>query len=126
MSLGLRVLYLLSVFCAAACAAAHVLSFANIAFYPVLLLVPLLFVVWPLVLWQYRRVPRKNLFSEIFANVPAWIKLSTGVLLAYAMLNLFIVNTRLEGGTPVRLADGKLVLQVKGQTRRELSSTEFR
>jgi hypothetical protein len=46
MSTGLRLLFLTSLFSAAACAAAHVLTFANIAFYPIYLFLPLLFLVW--------------------------------------------------------------------------------
>ncbi len=126
MPLGLRLLYLLSMLGAAACAAAHVLTFANIAFYPILLLVPLLFVLWPLVIWQYRRIPRANLFSQIFARIPSWMKISAGVLLCYAIANLFLSGAQLQGGEPARLADGRLVLKVKGQERRTLTPVEFR
>jgi hypothetical protein len=126
MTFGFRLLYLLSALGTAAAAAAHVLTFADIAFYPVLVLVPLLFVLWPLVLWQYRRIPRKNLFSEIFARVPAAMKVGTGVLLCYAIGNLFLAGAPLEGGSPTRLPEGKLVLKVKDQVRRELTPAEFR
>jgi hypothetical protein len=126
MSFGLRMLYLVAAFGTAASTAAHVITFADIAFYPILLLVPLLFVLWPLVLWQYRRIPRKNLFSEIFARVPAAMKIGAGVLLFYAVANLFLAGAKLEGGQPSQLPDGKLVLKVKDQVRRELTPTEFR
>ncbi|HEX2854435.1 MAG TPA: hypothetical protein VHO24_14455 [Opitutaceae bacterium] len=126
MSLGLRLLFLVSTFGAAACAAAHALTFADIAFYPILLLVPLLFVVWPLVIWQYRRIPRKNLISEIFGSIPRWMKTASIALLFYAIANLFIASASLDGGEPARLADGRLVLKVKGENRRELTADEFR
>jgi hypothetical protein len=126
MPFGLRLLFLVSTFGTAACAAAHVLTFVDIAFYPILLLVPLLFVVWPLVIWQYRRIPRKNLISEIFGSIPRWMKTAAVALLFYAIANLFIAGSSLDGGEPARLADGRLVLKVKGETRRELTAGEFR
>lgn len=126
MPAGLRLLFLLSILCAAACVAAHVLTFVDIAFYPILLLVPLLFVVWPLVIWQYRRIPRANLFSEIFGGVPRWMKTAAAALLVYAIANLFIAGAVLEGGDPTRLPDGRLVLKAKGEIRRELTAPEFR
>jgi hypothetical protein len=126
MPFGLRVLYLLSAFGAAASAAAHALTFADIPFYYSLWLVPLLFVLWPLVIWQYRRIPRKNFFSEIFGRVPGGMKIAAGVLLFYAIGNLFLAGVGLEGGQPVRTTEGKLVLKVKDQVRRELTPAEFR
>jgi hypothetical protein len=126
MSTGIRLLLLFSLFGAAACAAAHVLTFADIPFYPILLLVPLLLVVWSFVLWQFRRIPRKNLVSEIFGRVPRSTKTIAGALVVYALANFFLTTAALDGGEPARLLDGRLVLKVKGQVRRDLTSAEFR
>lgn len=126
MSSGLRLTFLLSVFGAAACAAAHVLTFAGIAFYPVLIFVPLLFVVWPLVIWQLRKVPRKNLVSEIFGNIPRGIKIGTVALLVYVFANFFVCLTLNEGGDPVRVSETRLVLRSHDKILRELTPAEFR
>lgn len=126
MPAGLRALFLVALFGTAACAAAHVLTFADMAFYPILLFVPLVFVVWPLVIWQWRKIPRKNLISEIFADVPRWMKIGTVVLFAYVLVNFFLCNRRNEGGDPVRLAENRLVLKSHDKILRDLSPTEFR
>jgi hypothetical protein len=123
---GLRLLFLLSLFGAAACAAAHVLTFFDIPFYPIFLLLPLLFVIWPLVIWQYRRIPRRNFVSEVFGRVPRWAKTTAAALLFYAIANLFVAGAGLDGGEPARLADGRFVLTVKGKVRRDLTAQEFR
>ena len=125
MPASLRLLFLVSLAAAAACAAAHVLTFVDIAFYPTLITVPLLFVVWPLVIWRYRKIPRTNLFSEIFADIPRWMKISSAVLIAYVFINFFLCMGLIEG-QPHRLADNRLVLKNKGQIIRDLTPAEFR
>src|SRR4051812_26642823 len=126
MSAPLRILFFLSLLGAAACAAAHALTFASMAFYPVLIFVPLLFVVWPLVIWQLRRIPRKNLFSEIFADIPRWMKIGTAVLLVYVFANFFLCLKLNGGGEPVRLAENRLVLKAHDKILRDLSPAEFK
>jgi hypothetical protein len=126
MPLSLRLPLIVSLLGAAACAAAHVLTFANIAFYPILLFVPLLFVVWPLVVWRFRRVPRKNLFSEIFADIPRWMKVGSVLLFAYVFINFFACLALLDGGNAVRLSENRLVLKKHGQILRDLTPAEFR
>jgi hypothetical protein len=126
MSTGLRLLFLTSLFSAAACAAAHVLTFANIAFYPIYLFLPLLFLVWIFAVGHMRRVPRKNMISEIFGNVPRWMKVSTALLFAYVVINFFACIYLLDGGNPERASDQRLVLKSKGKILRDLSPTEFR
>lgn len=122
----LRFLLLASLLGTAACAAAHVLTFADIAFYPILIFVPLLFLVWPLVLWQLRRIPRKNIFSEVFGNIPNWLKLGSALLLAYVFINFFLCIRLNEGGQPARLAADRLVLKSQDKIIRDLTPAEFR
>ena len=126
MPASLRLLFLFSLLGAAACAAAHALTFADMAFYPILIFVPLLFVVWPLVIWQFRRIPRKNLFSEIFANIPRWMKAGTFALLAYVFVNFFLCTKLNEGGDPQRLSETRLVLKSRDKILRDLTPAEFR
>jgi len=131
MPFGLRLLFWVSTLSAAGCAAIHVLTFAGVAFSPViflvlLLFVPLLFVIWPLVIWRWRRTPRRNLVSEVFGNIPRWMKYLTGALLVYAFANYYVCRALNDWGEPARLNDGRLVLQTKTRLVRELSPEEFR
>ena len=122
----LRLPLLIALLATAACAAAHVLTFVGVAFYPILFFVPLLFILVPLAVWQFRRIPRKNFLSEIFADVPRGLKLGTVVLFLYAISNLFICLNLLDGGNPERAPENRLVLAAKGKIIRELTPTEFR
>lgn len=114
MSVAQRLLFLTTAFCLLLSAIIHVATFLDIAFYPAIFMVPLLFVIWPLVVWQWRRVPRRNLVLEIFGTIPRWMKILTGVLFAYLFANFLICYGTLSGGNPVRLEDGRYVIQ-KGQ-----------
>jgi len=122
----LRLPLLVSLLATAACAAAHVLSFVGVAFYPILFFVPLLFILVPLAVWQFRRIPRKNFLSEIFADIPRGLKLGAVVLFLYAISNLFICLNLLGGGNPERAPENRLVLAAKGKIIRELTPAEFR
>jgi hypothetical protein len=126
MPTSLRLLFLASLFGTAACAAAHVLTFADLAFYPILIFVPLLFVVWPLVLWRLRHIPRKNIFSEIFGDIPRWMKLGSLALLAYVFVNFFLCLRLNEGANPVRASETRLVLKNGDKIIRDLTPAEFR
>ncbi|HTZ20421.1 MAG TPA: hypothetical protein VMC06_06025 [Opitutaceae bacterium] len=131
MPLGLRLLFWVSALSAACCAAVHVLSFAGVAFSPViflvlLLFVALLFVVWPLVIWQWRRTPRHNFVSEVFGNIPRWMKYLAGALLVYAFANFYVCRALNDWGEPARLHDGRLVLQTRTSLVRVVSPEEFR
>jgi hypothetical protein len=131
MPFGLRLLFWVSALSTAFCAAVHVLTFTGIAFPPAILLVllffvALLFVVWPLAIWRWRRMPRRNLVSEVFGNIPRWMKYLAGALLVYAFANFYVCRALNDGGEPVRLHDGSLVLQTKTGLGRELSPEEFR
>ena len=126
MPTSLRLLFLTSLFGTAACTAAHVLTFVDIAFYPILVFVPLLFLVWPLVLWQLRRIPRKNIFSEIFGPIPNALKLGAALLLSYVFINFFLCLRLNEGGEPARLAENKFALKTSEKIIRELTPEGFR
>ena len=131
MPFGLRLLFWVSALSAAVCAAIHVLTFSGVAFSPViflvlLLFVALLFVVWPLAIWRWRRMPRRNLVSEVFGNIPRWMKYLAGALLVYAFANFYVCRALNDQGEPARLGDGRLVLQSKVGLVRELSPEEFR
>jgi hypothetical protein len=131
MPFGLRLLFWVSALSAAGCAAIHVLTFSGAAFSPMiflvlLLFVALLFVVWPLVIWRWRRTPRRNFVSEVFGNIPRWMKYLAGALLVYAFANFFVCRALNDWGEPARLKDGRLVLQTKAGLVRELSPEEFR
>jgi hypothetical protein len=123
---ALRLLFWGSLAAATAAGAAHVLTYFDIPVFQTLPLVLLLVFVWPLVLWQWRRVPRRNLVSEIFGDIPRWLKVAAGVLLLFAFANFFACRA-LSGGTqPYRLADGRTVLLRGQEIVREVSASEFR
>ena len=131
MPFGLRLLFWVSALSAAGCAAIHGLTFTGVAFSPVifvvlLLFVALLFVLWPLVIWRWRRTPRRNLVSEVFGNIPRWMKYLAGALLVYAFANYYVCRALNDGGEPARLNDGRLVLQAGARRVRELSPAEYR
>lgn len=113
-------------FAALAAGAGHVATFFGRAPYSVLLLLPALFVVWPLVLWQWRRVPRRNFSSQIFGDVPRWMKWAIAGLLVYAFVNFFIGRALNDGGNPERRSDGTFVLTSGTQIVRTLTLAEFR
>ena len=128
---GLRLLFWVSALSTAVCAAIHGLTFAGVAFSPLvslvlLLFVAALFVVWPLIIWQWRRTPRRNLVSEIFGNIPRSTKYLAGALLVYAFANFFVCRALNDWGEPARFHHGRLVLQTRSRLVRELSPEEFR
>lgn len=124
--LALRLTFWLSSLCALAAAGTYVATFFGRALYPVLLLLPGLLVVWPLVLWQWRRVPRRNLTSQVFGDVPRWMKWSIAALLIFAFANYFAGNALNDGGAPRRRSDGTFVLVRGKETIRQLELPEFR
>lgn len=126
MPAALRLPLLISLLATAACAAAHVLTFVGVAFYPILFFVPLLFILVPLAVWRFRRIPRKNFLSEIFADITPGLKIGTVALFLYACANFFICLNLLDGGNPERAPDNRLVLAAKGKIIRELTPAEFR
>jgi hypothetical protein len=123
---SLRLLLWVSVAATAACMVAHVLTFAGIAVQAVWWLLPLLFILWPMVVWHWRRVPRRNLASEIFGNIPRWMKFGAVTLVLYAFVNFFACRLWNESGRPERLADGRYVLRREQTVIRELTPMEFR
>lgn len=125
-SLPLRLTFWLSLISALLAGAMHAATYFGRAPYSVLLLLPGLFVVWPLVLWQWRRVPRRNLASPIFGDVPRWMKWTIVALLLYAFVNFFIGRSLNDGGNPERRSNGTFVLASGSTVVRTLTLEEFR
>lgn len=126
MPLPLRLTFWISVLAALANAAVYVATFLGHAYYPVLFFLPLLFLIWPTVLWQWRRVPRRNLVSEIFGDIPRWLKLATVGLLLFAFANFFVCRALNDQAHPELLPDGRHVLRAGEHVVRVLSLEEFR
>ena len=126
MPLKLRLPFWLAVLAALAAAVAYALTFADIAYHPTLFLLPLLFLVWFLVLQQWRRVPRRNLMSEIFGDIPRWMKGAAAALLLFVFTNCFACFALNSFASPQVLPDGRAVLRQQGQVVRELTTVEYR
>ena len=121
----LRVLYWVSLFCTAICAGVHAATFAGVAFFQVLWFVPPLFIVWPLAVWHWRRLPRQNLQSPIFGQIPRWMIYTASGLLVYVFAIYFTSRALNAGGQPMKLEDGRLVLQNGVQILRVLTAEQF-
>jgi hypothetical protein len=92
-----------------------------------LLLLPLLLLVWLGVVAQWRRVPRRNLVSEIFGDIPRWMKIASAALLIFAFANHFVCRSLNRSAKPDRLPDGRNVLvDPRGAVVAELSAADFR
>lgn len=91
----------------------------------VLVLVALLFAVWPMVVWQWRRVPRRNLVLEIFGNIPRWLKFASGFLVAYVFINYILCMALNDWAAPEILKDGSHVLRSGRQTLREITPERY-
>lgn len=125
MSPTLRILYMVSFASLIVSVAVHISTFFGYAYYPVLLFVFLLFIVWPCIVWQWRRMPRSNLSSQVFGNIPRWMKITTVGLFVYVFVNYFVCRALNSGGQPVLLSDGRYVLQAGQQVLRVLDSSEY-
>ncbi len=132
MTVAQRLLALSTLFCFLLSLIIHVATFTGTAFYGVIFfslaimfMWLLLFLIFPLVIWQWRKIPRRNLVSEIFASVPRWMKIATGCLFVYVFINFGLSMHELGGGSPVKLPDGRLVIEKSGQILRVLSAEEF-
>ncbi len=124
---SLRFTFWTATLATAANAAAYALTFADRASYWMLVSLPLLLLVWFAVVAQWRRVPRRNLASEIFGDIPRWMKLAVIGLLLFAFANFFGCRALNEGGRPDRLADGRTVLIAEGgKVLRELDAAGYR
>ena len=122
----LRFIYWIACLATVASAIAYALTFADRTYYSVLALLPLLLLVWLGVVTQWRRVPRRNLVSEIFGNIPRWMKATVVGLLLFAFANHFVCRTLNDAAQPSRLPDGRLVLVAKGgKVVRELDAAGF-
>lgn len=103
----------------------HLATFLDLAFPWAYLMVPVLFVLLPLIVWQWRRVPRRNLVLEIFGAIPRWMKITTALLFAYIAFSVVYCYGWLEGGIPLKLEDGRFVLQRGQAILRVLSEQEY-
>lgn len=108
-------------------AVAYGLTFADRTSYWLLFSLPLLLLVWPGVIAQWRRIPRRNLTSEIFGDIPRWMKLAVVGVLVFAFANFFVCRALNDSAQPQLLADGGAALVARGgQVVRTLSPAEFR
>lgn len=123
--LRLRLPFWIASLCALASAAVYALTFADINVHPILFLLPLLFLVWFLVLQQWRRVPRRNFRSEIFGDIPRWMKAAAAALILFAFVNFFVCLALNDYARPQRTADGRTLLQARERVVRELTTAEF-
>lgn len=124
---SLRFTFWIALLATVANAAAYALSFADRSSYWGLLSLPVLLLVWLGVIAQWRRVPRRNLVSEVFGDIPRWMKLAVVALLLFAFANFFVCRALNDFARPDRLADGRGVLIAKGgEIRRELDPAGLR
>lgn len=122
----LRFTFWIATLGALASAAAYALTFADRTYYWVLALLPLLLLVWLGVVTQWRRVPRQNLVSEIFGDIPRWMKVTVVGLLLFAFANHFVCRSLNAAAQPNRLPDGRLMLVARGgEVVRELDAAGF-
>ena len=123
----LRFIFWIASLAALASAVAYALTFAGRTTYSVLFLLPLLLLVWLGVVTQWRRVPRRNLVSEIFGDIPRWMKAAVAGLLVFVFANFFVCRALNEHARPDSLADGRTVLVDRGgKVVRTLDAAEFR
>lgn len=122
----LRFTFWIATLGALASAAAYALTFADRTYYSVLALLPLLLLVWLGVVTQWRRVPRRNLVSEIFGDIPRWMKAAVVGLLVFVFANYLACRALNDAAQPSRLADGRCALIAKdGKVVRELDAAGF-
>ena len=133
--LRLRLPFWIATLCACAGAVAYALTFANLAFHPILFLLPLLFLVWFLVLQQWRQVPRRNLRSEIFGDIPRWMKAAAAALLVFAFANFFACLAPSGSAHPgpavgspsaAQIAEPAALRPAQAETRRHAEALELR
>ncbi|MFT3830753.1 MAG: hypothetical protein QM691_13705 [Opitutaceae bacterium] len=108
-------------------AVAYAATFADRASSWLLFGVPLLFLVWPGVVAQWRRVPRRNLVSEIFGDIPRWMKLAVLALLVFAFVNFFVCRALNDSAQPQLFGGDRAALVARGgRVVRELAPAEYR
>lgn len=90
-----------------------------------LMLLVMLLVVYPTIIWLWRRLPKGNLVSEVFGSIPRWLKIAVVGLLVYLVLNYLICRSLNDGGVPVVLKDGRRVLQSGNDILRVLSREQY-
>ena len=122
----LNLFFWVTVFAATICGTVHAATYAGQAFYPVIYFVALLFVVWPLVIFRWRRLGRAFGSPTLYWGYSrTLIGLALGSL-AFVFLNYLICRALNDGGVPVRLDDGRLVLQAGNKILRVLEPEAYR
>ena len=123
----LRFTFWIATLGAVASAAAYALTFAGRAYYSALALLPVLLLVWLGVVTLWRRVPRRNLVSEIFGDIPRWMKAAVVGLLVFVFANYFACRSLNDSGRPELLPDGRAALVARGgKVVRELDAAGYR
>lgn len=110
----LRLTFWIAALATVANAAAYGATFTDRVPHVALLGLPLLLLVWLGVLAQWRRVPRRNLASEIFGDIPRWMKLAAAGLLLFAFVNFAVCRTLNAGARPEPRPDGSGALVARG------------
>jgi hypothetical protein len=126
-----KLLYWTALALAAVSGAAHLATFGGFSLgavptmLAVMIMVGLLFVVWPLVVWQWRLVPRRNLVSEIYGRVPASLKWTIAGLIVYVFVNYVLCMALNDWAAPEVLKDGSHALRSGRQTLREITPERY-
>ncbi|MFA5264111.1 MAG: hypothetical protein WC378_09795 [Opitutaceae bacterium] len=121
----LRILYLISLLSTIICGSVYIATFFGYADLSVIWFVLFLFILWPMVVWQWRRVPRCNLVSEIFGQVPLWMKITTVALILFIFINYLVNSSLIYGAQPIKLDDERLVLRKGELILRVLTPGEY-
>lgn len=112
MSRGSNVLFWIAVFAATVCGTAYVATYAGQAFYPVIYFVILLFVLWPMTIFRWRRIGRALGSPTLYTGYTRTLLGLTLGFLGFVFINYLVCRSLNEGGVPVQLPDGRLILQV--------------
>ncbi len=111
---SLRFTFWIATLATAVSGVAYGLTFWGLTSYWLLFGLPLLLLVWFAVVAQWRRVPRRNFASEIFGDIPRWMKIAVAALLLFAFANYFACRALNDGAQPEIRADGSAALVARG------------
>ncbi len=131
MPFSLRLLFVITFLATAFCALVHVATFFGFAIsaydllIPLLILVTSLFVVWPMIVWKWRKVPRRNMVGEIFSQVSSPFRWGGAALIIYFFVNYALCRSGNSWAQPTLLKDGRFVLQAGDQILRTLTQAEY-
>lgn len=122
---GPTLFYWIAIFSATICGTAHLATFAGQAFYPVIYFVILLFIVWPMVILRWRWLGRAMKSPTLYMGYSrTLIGMALGCI-AYIFANYLICKVLNDGGNPVRLDDGRFVIQVGNKIVRNLTAEGY-